>query len=271
MINSHFMGETASLLDVISVLMSLIGTVGVVVYGPKVDDIDGQFDKYTGLLHFWQEDGLQVLIPLMMTIFMICVAAYRVIQGPARNVVLPVIGGIFGCMSEVSTKLIGLWGSQGVENIMQSIPEFFASVVLVVFFAITSVSITTLGSERLSQRYFGPQYVSMSSTWMQVLGCWGFGEWAYMPQYNRFYFVVYGTLCVAAVVLSSFNVVTDAVKSKNNPREVKASGTTEFCNFGADIETTITSEANTDVPSDQGSLLGRSISSDSVISYESFV
>jgi hypothetical protein len=214
MAGAKYLGETYTRLDKIGVGLALLGTIGIVIFGPKINDVEDQLFVYIGILHFWNQAGLEYLVPVMFFVAVACGLVLKFVKHPLANICFPIIAAIFGCWSEASSKLIGLWVPGGWTTLTENWPDFLGSVCLIAFFGPTSVALTTRGSEKFSQRFFLPAYVSMSATWLQILGSWGFGEWEYMPRTNRFFFVLCGCLCVFSVALSSVSLKKDHKKEQ---------------------------------------------------------
>jgi hypothetical protein len=228
MAGARYLGEEYTRLDKIGVALALLGTIGIVIFGPKINDVEDQLFVYIGILHFWNQEGLKFLVPLMFVLAVACGLVLKFVKHPLANIAFPIIAAIFGCWSEASSKLIGLWVPGGWTTLAENWPDFIGSLCLIAFFGPTSVALTTRGSEKFSQRFFLPAYVSMSATWLQILGSWGFGEWAFMPKTNRIFFVLCGVLCVCAVALSSASLKKDHKKEQMDKINAEEIGDVEI-------------------------------------------
>lgn len=215
-----FLGEVYTKTDIIAVSMSLCGTVGIVSFSPRQDEIgDKELSDNTKILEFWRHPGLCFFIFCIFGMLLYSVKTVRDQNNLPEKAVrsqwqkmqgalaYPVMSGCLAVCSESLTKAVGVFVAQGWNYMWAHIFTLLLLVCCMGTVGITCFLVVSLGAQKFDSRYFLPAYCATSSFFFGMYGV-SIGEFANHPTTSSFLFGVFSLFAVVSVVMSSMHAET---------------------------------------------------------------
>lgn len=217
-ISGVMLGETYSKSDRVAICLAFLGSVGSVIFGPKINNFGETLEESVRVLTFWRHDGLDILIPVFLATAAISVIV--VYWGTPRQAALfhPIMAAVFVCMSQSIVKILGLFVEQGTRIIGLHLFQFAMTSFALVLIGTLSITSVTLGAEKYDNGIFLPAYTCLQAFCLQVWGIMAFMEFNVLGPVRVGCFFFCSVLSFGAVILGSFHVDNEDDRKPRNTR-----------------------------------------------------
>lgn len=189
--------------DAVTTASSFLGSLGVILYGPHIEDLEGSLEASIRIFNFWTDPAVRIVAVFQLTVFV--GGGLMAWSGNPRAFAIGLrfaAAGVAG-ISESCWTIIGLSFAVPDNDVWRHPWILIALVVATTFSSLASAFVVNYGARHLDHLYYVPAYTCLLALTLQVNGLVQFKEHLAVTGVRLACFVVASLFCIASVILGS--------------------------------------------------------------------